>query len=402
MRHTIRSGILPTMTSQRPSGGAGSGWRPACAVPSLAGAISLVLSLPDVYRASATVLVERQQVSEAFVRPSVTAELETRIQTIHQQIMSRARLTDVITRLDVYPELRGEVPMNALVERMRREVKLAMSGVEQMSGRTATIAFSVSYTGREPATVAAVVNTLVAAYIEENTKGRERQAARTAEFLKAQLDTVKQEVDGHERRAGQFKQQHTAELPQQVEANLSALDRLNNQLRLNGEYQIRALERRDRLEQQLRTTTPKPPNADNQRTGPVGQLEILKQQLIDLRARYSERYPDVIRVTAEIAALERQLAPPAVTTAIPRMRRLKIRNGALRTQTLNEVHNELESLRKEERMLRQVIATYEARVENAPKRSEELQQLSRDYAPPRIGTTALLKRYEEAQLAETP
>ena len=145
--------------------------------------------------------------------------------------------------------------MNALVERMRQEVKLAMSGVEQMSGRTATIAFSVSYTGREPATVAAVVNTLVAAYIEENTKGRERQAARTAEFLKAQLDTVRQEVDAHERRAGQFKQQHTTELPQQVEANLSALDRLNNQLRLNGEYQIRALERLERLEQQLRTTT---------------------------------------------------------------------------------------------------------------------------------------------------
>ena len=49
-------------------------------------------------------LVERQQISEAFVRPSVTAELETRIQTIHKQIMSRARLTRVITRFDLYPD----------------------------------------------------------------------------------------------------------------------------------------------------------------------------------------------------------------------------------------------------------------------------------------------------------
>src|SRR5688500_16359797 len=62
----------------------------------IAAASSFAVSLPDVYTAAATVLVERQQVSEAFVRPSVTAELETRIQTIHQQIMSRARLTDVI------------------------------------------------------------------------------------------------------------------------------------------------------------------------------------------------------------------------------------------------------------------------------------------------------------------
>ena len=54
----------------------------------LVGAISLTLALPNLYRATATVLVERQQISEAFVRSSVTAELETRIQTIQQEIMS--------------------------------------------------------------------------------------------------------------------------------------------------------------------------------------------------------------------------------------------------------------------------------------------------------------------------
>ena len=58
-----------------------------------AGVVTLVLSLPNVYRATATAIVERQQVSEAFVRPSVTTELETRIQTIHKQVTSRARLT---------------------------------------------------------------------------------------------------------------------------------------------------------------------------------------------------------------------------------------------------------------------------------------------------------------------
>ena len=54
-----------------------------------AAAIATVLSLPNLYRASATVLVERPRISEAFVRQSVTAELETRIQTIHREIMSR-------------------------------------------------------------------------------------------------------------------------------------------------------------------------------------------------------------------------------------------------------------------------------------------------------------------------
>src|SRR3954467_10252961 len=119
-----------------------------------AGVTSLALSLPDIYRATATVMVERQQVSEAFVRPSVTAELETRIQTIHKQVMSRARLSDVITRLGLYPELRGQVPIDAIVERLRRDVDFSVSGVDQTSGRTSTIAFTRSSPARHPATAA--------------------------------------------------------------------------------------------------------------------------------------------------------------------------------------------------------------------------------------------------------
>src|SRR3954467_12224267 len=69
---------------------------------------SLALSLPNIYRASATVMVERQQVSETFVRPPVATTQETRIQTIHKQVMARARLSDVITRLGLSPELRGQ------------------------------------------------------------------------------------------------------------------------------------------------------------------------------------------------------------------------------------------------------------------------------------------------------
>src|SRR5438105_13179380 len=84
------------------------------------GAISVGLSLPNLYRAAATVLVERQQVSEAFVRPSVTAELETRLQTIREDVMSRARLSELITTLDLFPDLRATVPLEGLVTHLPR------------------------------------------------------------------------------------------------------------------------------------------------------------------------------------------------------------------------------------------------------------------------------------------
>ena len=186
-------------------------------------AATIALSLPDLYRATATVLVERQQVSEAFVRPSVTVEPETRLQTIREDVMSRTRLTDVIRRLDLYPELRSKVPIEALVARMRREIDLEVKGVEsQMSGRTSTIAFTISDSGSDPQAVARVANELARMYVEQNTKIREGQATRTAEFLKAQLDEVRKDLDAYERRANDFRLSHIGELPQQVATGSSA------------------------------------------------------------------------------------------------------------------------------------------------------------------------------------
>jgi polysaccharide biosynthesis transport protein len=362
-----------------------------------AGATAAALSLPNLYRATATVLVERQQVSEAFVRPSVTAELETRIQTIHQQVMSRARLTDVILRLGLYRDLRGIVPIDALVERMRREIQLTLKGVEQLSGRSGTIAFTLSYTGRDPRTVAEVTNTLAAFYVEENTKSRERQATQTAEFLKAQLADIKRELDHQEQRTSEFKLRHAGDL-QQVEVNLTALDRLNTQLRVNSEAQIRAMERRERLERQVAGTEPDA-LATPQAETPATQLLKLKQELAELRRRFSDQYPEVIRVKAEIAALEKdddaQIGTGGSTTAVPSSPAMR-----LAKQSLDGVDGELKSLKEEDASLRRLIAGYEARIENAPRRQQELLQLSRDYDAVNERYQTLLKRSEEAQLSE--
>ena len=68
-------------------------------------------------------------------------------------------------------------------------------------------------------------------------------------------------------------------------------------------------------------------------------------------------------------------------------------------ESLADVDAELRALKDEERTLRQTIAGYEQRVENAPKRQQEFQEMSRDYDTTKERYDTLLKRYEEAQLA---
>jgi len=371
-----------------------------------AAAASLIASLPDLYRATATVLVETQQISETLVQATVTAELDTRIQRIRQEVMSRTRLWNLITQFDLYPSLRKKgVPIDTIIEQMRRDIDLELRGVEQQGARSPTIAFEISYSGRDPQVVAAVTNALASFYVSENTKIREGQAVRTAEFLNAQLADVKKEMAEQERRVSEFNFSHLGELPQQVTANLASLERLNTQLRLNGENQVRTMDRRDRLERQLadaESAAPAPPV-----TGPAPhpraeQLANLRRQLDELRGKFTDQYPDVVRLRTELAALERQLAQspaPAVTAAPPATPATTVDRKTLILQSMADVDKELKALKDEEMTLRQSVNSYEQRVENVPKRQEEFQTLSRDYNTTKERYETMLKRYGEAQLA---
>jgi uncharacterized protein involved in exopolysaccharide biosynthesis len=169
---------------------------------------------------------------------------------------------------------------------------------------------------------------------------------------------------------------------------------LNTQLRLNGENQIRALDRRERIERQRTDAVAAPPQAPS--APEAERIVKLRQQLDDLQSRFTDAYPDVARLRADIETLTRQMAQhtasdrPAPAPGDPRPRL---------AESLADVDAELRALKEEERTLRQTIASYEQRVENAPKRQQEFQEMSRDYETTKERYDTLLKRYEEARLA---
>lgn len=359
--------------------------------------LSFVVFLPDIYRATATVLIERPQVSETFVRPAVTEELETRIHTLSEEILSRANLAELVTRFDLYPALRQEASAEDAILRLRRDIDLDLKGVESSWGRGATVAFALGYRGRDPQKVAQVANTLASFYVEQNMKARERQAARTTGFLKSQLEEMKKKLGDQENLIGRYKKRHAGELPQQVEANIAGLERLNAQLQLNSEKQIRAMERRDRLSGE---TVDAGPGQDPE--GDEANLGRLRRELAAIRRQYSDKYPDVVRLEREIAALEDRLAatraaaPAAGEAPVPSPAEPLPRGG-----TLRGADAEIRVLKREEERLRRAIAAYERRVDNAPQRQQEFEALSRDYETTRELYDSLLKRHEESLLAES-
>jgi polysaccharide chain length determinant protein (PEP-CTERM system associated) len=386
----------------------------------MAAGLSLIAFVPNIYRSTATVLVDRQQVPESFVRSTVTSALETRLHTISQEVLSRSRLEALINRFDLYPDLRKEAQLEAAIERMRTDIKLELKSAELRGLREATVAFTISYQGSDSDRVALVTNTLASFYIEENLKARERQAAGTAEFLKTQLSETKKRLDEQEQRVSGFKRRHLGELPQQMETNLSTLDRLHAQLRQNADGQTRASERRQALSSPLAETEALllsghayQPHVAGSPLPESVRLTQKKVELARLRTQFNEKYPDVVELVREVEALERAVAeastlprpqpeakaesstpaPPQATTMTPYVLRLK--------EALNETQTDLKVLKTEEGRLRAEISTYQARVENVPRREQEFKEMSRDYESTRELYNSLLKRYEEAQLAES-
>jgi polysaccharide chain length determinant protein (PEP-CTERM system associated) len=365
-------------------------------------AVTTIFSLPTLYRSTVLVMVERQQVPEALVPSTVTSEIETRLHTISQEILSRSRLEALIARFSLYPGERNQVSSEELVERMRSDIRLELRATNTTGRPSATTAFALSYRGPNPQTVALVANTLGSFYIEENLKLRERQSAGTADFLKVQLTEQRKRLDELEARVSEFKKRNLGELPQQMQANLSTLENLNIQLRLTSDNQIRAAERRDSLTALLAEAASSPQTfgaSPGTATEPRAvRLTRLRQELASARTLYTEQHPTVVRLKSEIADTERGPAEPsgsgtdaAAAASSPFVMRLR--------EALSSVESEARILKAEEQRLRAAIAVYQSRVENTPKREQEFQEVSRDYESTKQLYESLGKRYEAAQLA---
>lgn len=345
--------------------------------------VALALGLPEVYRATATVLIERPQVSDEMVGATMNTDLDIRLETISQQVLSRTRLEKIIERFKLYPEA-AHVSRAELAQRLRKEIELELRGADGDWGRKSTVAFTVSYRGEDPQTVTDVTNAIAELYVEENLVSRERQVSGTMALITDKFSEVRSRLEKQGKSITEFKSRHSGALPDQVAANLAALERLTSQLELVGERERDARERLRALEDG-RTAAP--------REGlerPQDRLERLKREYNNLRSRFSEKYPDVVRLRAEIKTLESKQSG-AATKAGPAAKP--------EPSQREEIVAELESLAREEDEINRSIRDYQQRLDRAPLVGQQLEELSRELKATELLSQSLLEKTEEARLA---
>jgi len=380
-------------------------------------AASLAFFLPSLWTARALILVNRPQIPEAYVRTSVNSDLEARLLTLGQQVLGPARLQQIIAKHDLYRAERATKPPEEIVDKMRRDIQIKLQDDrDPRRPEPRTLVFSVAYRATDPVVAAEVTNTLAALFIAENSRLREEQATGTSNFLETQLQDLRQKLVLQERRITEYKERHLGELPEQREPNLRTLERLQGQLQLASETNRRANERIQLISQSLRELdltsgmTAGAGGAVTPADTAAARLAVLRQELVALQTRYSDRYPDVVQTREQIRLLEEKLqadqaaaavaASPAGTSGARDLRVVPSNPYILSLMSqLDHAQVEVKTTSEEMGNLRRQIAVYERRIENTPKREQELAVITRDYETMREMFRSLLAKRGEAGIA---
>ena len=82
--------------------------------------------LPSVYRSGTLILVAQPTMPKDYVVPNVSDNLQERLQSITQQILSRTRLLHIIDELNLYAEAGRRLTPDEAVERMRKDIEIEL------------------------------------------------------------------------------------------------------------------------------------------------------------------------------------------------------------------------------------------------------------------------------------
>lgn len=380
---------------------------------SMAVAVTLCFILPKSFRSTTTVLVESQKVPESYVKSGVEGTIEGRISSIQQVVMSRSLLSQIAEEFKLFRAGMSPEEREAVVSAMRKNIKVDKSMTGHSRGSDTIDAFSISFANENPEIAMGVTGRFAALFIEQNLKIREQSLAGASNFLAQELRIAEAKLEDQERAISDFKRKFMGELPQQMEANLRSLDRLQMDVNSTRENIQTAMNRVTILEKQVNEAasgarTQGATESTSSSSGRGGdplitRLAELERTLTTLSAEYRQTYPDIVQARQEIEAVKDQLAIKyGVSKDEVKAGSAKLIDPMLRDQMRqrDEAKNELEVLRERLRRLLEQVKQYEGRVERVPAREQELMILIRDYDNMQKNYQSLLDKSLNARLAE--
>ncbi len=362
------------------------------------------------------VLIENQKVPDEYVKSVISADLDSRLASMKEQILSRSRIQPIIEKYNLYAA--GGASMDDRIDQTRKEIliKPIRSEISHAGGLPG---FYISFTASDPHTAQLVCGEIVSLFVSENLRSRAASAEGTTDFLKGQLADAKRSLDDQDAKLAQFQREYVGKLPGQESPNVNMLSSLNIQLEAANQSLSRMEQDKTyeeaMLAQQIQNN-PIPAGPGTQGAGIVKSLTLQQElqgliaQEAELSSHYTADYPDVIAARRKIAEMRQQIAAlppvpaqPATQTVSPGSIPPPSRYDSSAVQQLrSQIHAldlGIEDKRREQAQIQSNIHIYQDRIQSSPLVEEQYKQLTRDYQQAQTFYDSLLAKMNQSKMA---
>ncbi len=380
---------------------------PTVLLPLLAFAITYRIS--PVYTSQTLVLIEQPKVPDTYVKPVIADDLDSRLSSMKEQILSRSRLEPLIKQYGL-----GDTKsdMDTRVAKVQKDIEIKPIHSE-ISGAGGLPGFFISFKAADPHTAQQVCAQITSMFTSENLKDRQTSAQNTTEFLEEQLNDAKNNLDAQDAKLAAFQRENLGALPDDQQANMNMLTTLNTQLDAANQELMRLTQERSYREALLAQQgrdflTPEP----GQKASPLRaaqatpeqaiELQKLQDQEADLASRYTPDYPDVVTVKRKISDLKKEIAQNAGGTTLgPSGAPIRVEPAGVQQLRLqiSSIDEAVQEKRREQAGIQHQIGMYQGRLQASPLVAAKYKELTRDYQTAQDFYNTLLTKKQNSQMA---
>lgn len=355
--------------------------------------------LPKQYRSETMIMVDQQRVPAEYVKATVTGDVTDRLQTISEEVMSRTRLLTIANKDNLYGKTREKYGDDVALAAMRKDITVDI--IKGANDRSPIDGFKIAYIATTPKMAQRVTQQIADLFIQENVKERDQDAESTEQFIGNALVQARADLAAQDAKIRDFKATHLGSLPEQESANLAMIGEYQGLAQSNSEAIDRANQQRVYLQSMLDAD-----RAAKQQSGSTTtltplqlQLQTAENQLAAARQKYTESYPDVIRLRDEVATLQAEAKQPVKSSGLSLPRPAPNQNQQQIESQLLATQDEITSRTSRQHALEAQLAAIQSRVQSVPAVQQQYESLSRDYSEMQKNYESLLEKEQASGMA---
>ncbi|MGA7684959.1 MAG: hypothetical protein WCC32_14520 [Terriglobales bacterium] len=371
-------------------------------------------AFPPRYTSQAIVHVQAPKVPSSFVAPVITDDFSQRVNNLTSRVENTQNLTRVINNLGKdkpadEAKLMEDIRTNLLVTpQMTPMSEAGLAAKKKATGSDEPVpGVNVIYFDSNPDRAQKICNAIAQLMITENLVNRQDTATQTTTFLDAQVKDAQEKLQAKAQEMADFKKKYAGLLPGDLENNLRLLASENSQLDATTQNLNRAQQDKTYAESMLaqQVAAWKVSLSSTNPQTLEQQLTALQTQLLQLQARYTDDYPDVVKTKADIAKVQdrldemnKQTANPSVASdkasanEPPEIRQMRVQ--------IHQYQEAIAQYASDQKRLQASINVLQSRTQMSPEIEEQWDNIIRDNDSAQKSYQDLLAKKNSADLGK--